>query len=117
MRRRFLTGNIIESRGIKDITWHGAKLDTPLWDDPNNQLLAFTLAGIDEADLHIIINMSDQQSQCELPEIENRVWCLSVDTSQQSPKDIIQRPNQKPTLDKTFLVNQKSIVVFENTDI
>jgi len=117
MRRRFLTGTVIESRGIKDITWHGAELGAPLWNDPNSQLLAFTLAGIDEADLHIIINMSHQETRCELPEIENRVWCLSVDTSQQSPKDIIRRANQKPMLDKTFLVNQKAIVVFENTDI
>ncbi len=117
MRRRFLTGNIIKSRGIKDISWHGAKLDTPQWNDPNAQLLALTLAGIDEPDLHIIINMSHQNTICELPKIEGKVWCLSVDTSHISPHDIITRPNQKPILDKTCLVKEKSIVVFENTDI
>ncbi len=117
MRRRFLTGNTIEERGIKDITWHGAKLDTPLWDDPDNQLLAFTLAGIDEADIHVIINMSDHETVCELPVIKGRAWCLSVDTSKNSPNDIIRRPNQKTMTDKTFLVKDKSIAVFENSNI
>jgi len=117
MRRRFLTGNIIKERGIRDISWHGAKIDTPLWDDPENQLLAFTLAGVEEADVHVIINMSHQQTTCELPEIEGKAWCLSVDTSKDSPHDIIRRPNQKPFSDKTFLVKDKSIVVFENSNL
>ncbi|MFW5442755.1 MAG: glycogen debranching protein GlgX [Methylococcaceae bacterium] len=116
MRRRFLTGNIIESRGIKDISWHGAKLDTPRWEDPETRLLAFTLAGTgeNEPDLHVIINMSEQKTTIELPEIEGKTWCLSVDTSQDSPKDIIRRPNQKPVTTDTFLVNEKTIVAFEN---
>jgi len=116
MRRRFLTGKIIKERGIKDISWHGSKLDSPEWEDPNAQLLALTLAGIDEPDLHIIINMSHQNTICELPEIKDKTWCLSVDTSQVSPNDIINRANQKPILDKTCLVKEKSIAVFENID-
>jgi glycogen operon protein len=118
MRRRFLTGDVIESRGIKDISWHGAKLDTPLWDDPDTRLLAFTLAGVkeNEADLHVIINMSDEKTIVELPEIKGKNWCLSVNTSEQSPYDIIRRPNQKQMMDNdnTFLVKGKSIVAFEN---
>ncbi len=116
MRRRFLTGNVIESRGIKDISWHGAKLDTPLWDDSETRILAFTLAGVkeDESDLHVIINMSDQQTRVELPVIKGKKWCLSIDTSQDSPNDVIRRPNQKPVTTKTSLVNEKTIVAFEN---
>ncbi len=117
MRRRFLTGYIIEERGIRDISWHGAKLDTPLWDDPDNQLLAFTLAGIEECDIHVIVNMSDQQTVCDLPEIEGRRWCPSIDTSADSPHDIIRRPNQKPIQKSSVLVNEKSIVVFENMPV
>ena len=112
-----LTGNVIESRGIKDISWHGAKIDTPLWDDPDNRLLAFTLAGTkeSEADTHVVINMSDEQTSVELPAIKGKKWCLSVNTSEKSPYDIIRRPNQKPiSNNKTFLVKEKSIVVFEN---
>ena len=116
MRRRFLTGEVVEGREIKDITWHGAKLDTPLWDDPETRLLAFTLAGVkeDEADLHIVVNMSDKKTTVELPKIKGKRWCLALDTSQNSPKDIIRRPNQKPIINKTFRVDKKTVVAFEN---
>ena len=118
MRRRFLTGDLIEGRGIKDITWHGAKIDKPLWDDPETRLLAFTLAGIgeQEADIHVVINMSDQNTQAELPNIEGKSWCLSVDTAQNSPKDIIPPKHHKPLKSKTYLVMEKTIVAFENID-
>ena len=116
MRRRFLTGKTMEGRDIKDISWHGAKIDNPLWEDPDTRLLAFTLAGVsnDEADLHIIINMSDEKTAIELPKIKAKKWHLSVDTSRNSPADIISQSNQKIITDKTFLVEEKSIVVFEN---
>lgn len=116
MRRRFLTGDLVEGRKIKDITWHGAKLETPLWDDPETRLLAFTLAGVkeDEADLHIVVNMSDDDTKVELPKIKDRRWCLALDTSENSPNDIIRRPNQKPVMKQTFRVNKKTVVAFEN---
>jgi glycogen operon protein len=116
MRRRFLTGKIIEEKGIKDITWHGKKLDTPLWDDSETRLLAFTLAGVkeQEPDLHVVINMSDEKTDVELPKIKGKKWCLAVDTSQKSPHDNIRRPNQKPITENFFQVLDKSIVVFEN---
>lgn len=116
MRRRFLTGKVIEERGIKDISWHGAKLNKPLWDDPEARLLAFTLAGVkeDEPDLHVIINMSDNDTMVDLPEIEGKSWCLSLNTSEQSPNDIIAQPDQKPISDNIFLVKEKTIIAFEN---
>ncbi|MCK5120540.1 MAG: glycogen debranching protein GlgX [Methylococcales bacterium] len=116
MRRRFLTGEVVEGKDIKDISWHGAKLDTPLWNDPEARLLAFTLAAVkeDETDLHVIINMSDDKTMIELPDLEGKAWCLSLDTSEQSPKDIISRYNQKSLSGNTFLVEEKSIVAFEN---
>ncbi|MCK4842884.1 MAG: glycogen debranching protein GlgX [Methylococcales bacterium] len=116
MRRRFLTGKKIKGRDIADITWHGAKVDTPAWNDPDAQLLAFTLAGVDEdeADLHIIVNMSDEPISVELPKIKDRQWCLSIDTSLASPKDVIPLKKQKTINDKTYFVNKKTVVVFEN---
>ncbi len=116
MRKHFLTGEVIAEKGIKDISWHGAKLDMPLWDDPDTRLLAFTLAGTtaDEADLHVIINMSEQQTLVELPDIKNKSWCLAIDTSEQSPQDIISPHNQKSIKKSTYLVDGKAVVAFEN---
>ncbi|MEE9338056.1 MAG: glycogen debranching protein GlgX [Methylococcaceae bacterium] len=116
MRRRFLTGNLIKGRDITDIQWHGALLNVPLWNDSDNKLLAYTLAGVteDEADIHIVINMSEQKTAIELPELKNKKWCLALDTDKESPDDIIRHPNQKPINEKTFTMSEKSIVVFEN---
>jgi len=116
MRRRFLTGNIVEGREIRDITWHGEELNKPMWEDHDIRLLAFTLAGVKEgeADLHVIINMSDKKLTINLPKIKYRQWCLAVDTSKDSPNDIIHRPNQRRWLENAYLVMNKSVVVFEN---
>lgn len=117
MRRRFLTGKMVEERGIKDIEWHGVKPNAPLWDDTKSQLLAFTLAGItqNESDIHVVINMSEAKTTIELPEIKGKKWCLALDTSKESPDDIIRHPNQKSIKAKTVDVTEKTIIVFENS--
>ena len=117
MRRRFLTGRLIEGRNMPDIAWHGAEIDKPLWHDQDARLLAYTLAGADklEADLHIVMNMSDQNIIVELPDITARTWCLTLDTSLPSPGDIIPPEDQKPLGHSTYQVNSQSVVVFENT--
>lgn len=117
MRRRFLTGRLIEDRNMPDIAWHGAEINKPLWHDPDARLLAYTLAGADrhEADLHIVMNMSDRNIMVELPDITARTWCLALDTSLSSPGDIIQPEDQKPLGHSTYQVSSQSVVVFENT--
>ena len=116
MRRRFLTGKVIEEKNMPDISWHGTELNKPLWHDQEARILAFTLAGIEdnEADLHIVINMSDENVSIELPVVEGKKWCLAVDTSSRSPQDIIAPQDQKPFGEHFYPVNSKSVVVFEN---
>jgi glycogen operon protein len=116
MRRRFLTGKSVEGRDIAEIQWHGAQLNQPLWDEPGTRILAYTLAGISsiEADLHVAMNMSDCQVVIELPVIADRVWCLGVDTSLESPQDIVGRQEQMPLGRNTYPLNSRSVVIFEN---
>jgi glycogen operon protein len=116
MRRRFLTGKPVEGRDILDIYWHGRQVNQPLWHDPEARLLVFTLAGVqsEEADLHIMLNMGDEKESVELPIIENRTWCLALDTSLPSPKDIVEPDKQKPFTKKYYMVNAKSVVGLEN---
>jgi len=74
------------------------------------------LAGIehDEPDLHIIMNMSDEQKSVELPIIEDKGWCLALDTSRSSPEDIV-LPEQQHALNSNYYnVEPKSVVVFES---
>ncbi len=116
MRRRFLTGQIIEGKDLTDVAWHGVEVNKPLWFDPEARILSFTLAGIEEneANLHIILNMSDRITPIELPQITGKKWCVAVDTSQPSPDDIILPIDQKPYEKTHYITSNKSVVVLES---
>ncbi|MGZ8935594.1 MAG: glycogen debranching protein GlgX [Methylobacter sp.] len=116
MRRRFLTGKVIEGKNITDISWHGSQLNNPQWDDSDTRILAFTLAGWEshEPDLHIVMNMSDENATVELPVISGKKWCLALDTSLPPSQDILSPQDQKPVNNPIYLVNNKTVVVFEN---
>ncbi|MGZ8191356.1 MAG: glycogen debranching protein GlgX [Methylococcaceae bacterium] len=116
MRRRFLTGKPIEGKNMADISWHGIELNTPLWNDSEARILAFTLAGIDddEPDLYIVMNMSDQQAPVELPVVIGKHWCLALDTSLPPYCDIVPPDNQKPHNHHCYSVNNQTVVIFEN---
>jgi len=116
MRKRFLTGKVIEGKNMPDVSWHGIELNKPLWHDPEARILVFTLAGIgdNEADLHIAMNMSDEIATVELPVIDGKQWCMALDTSLQSPQDIIPPQDQKPFGVNFYSLNPKTVVVFEN---
>ncbi len=119
MKRNFLTGKLIEDRNIPDITWHGQEPgQPPAWDNPDNKTLIFTLAAQteDEADLHVVMNMSDHKLKLYLPVIEEKIWCLAVDTALKSPKDIVARETQIPLEKSMYIVESRSVVVFENID-
>ncbi len=117
MRRRFLTGEKMGERPIADIRWHGTELDAPQWQDPDSQVLAFTLAAVSankEADLHIIMNMSDNELIMPLPVIQEQQWHLAIDTALRSPFDTIVPAKQVPIKGFSYPVQARSVVVFES---
>lgn len=115
MRNEFLTGQTLPGRGIPDISWHGAKLGEPGWDDPNGRFLALTLAGLtdDEEDLHVLLNMSDATIEAELPVIPGRIWHQAVDTSKTGGDDIVELSKQTPHLSPAYHVRPRSLAVLE----
>ncbi len=115
MRRRFLTGEPVGERGIPDLSWHGARLDAPPWDDPEAQVLAFTLAATaeGEADLHVLLNMSEASVEMELPDIPGRTWQRALDTWLPSPTDILPPEDQTPFRGGSYPVQARTVVVFE----
>ena len=118
-RTRFLTGEQTGNSPIPDITWHGPRLNEPLWDDPDAQILAYTLAAAksNESHLHIIMNMSGATYQSQLPKIDKLKWCLAIDTSKPSPKDIIPTEQQLPINRNTYQLSAHSVAVFETKKI
>jgi glycogen operon protein len=116
-RRDFLTGRK-NSWGIPDIAWHGCKLDGPPWDDPEARVLAFTLAGVEptEEDLHVILNMSPDTLEFEVPHLDGKRWRIFADTSKASPDDISELGQERDLSGSEYLVEGRSVVILVSAD-
>ena len=113
-RDQFFNGSL-NDHGLKDVSWHGTKLNSPGWDDPDARALAMTLAGFDgDSDLHVMFNMFWESLEFELPVVPGRRWCVAVDTSQPSPHDIADPGTELDVPGNTRLVQPRSVVVLVN---
>jgi glycogen operon protein len=112
---RFFTGTPVPSRDLPDIAWHGIHLDAPPWHEAEGRFLRFTIAGLDgaEEDLHVILNMTDQPVDLDLPDIPSRRWHLAFDTAAAPPGDIIARDRQHPLTGSSLSVRERSVAVLE----
>lgn len=115
MRRQFLKGTSRDGR-LPDVTWHGRKLNEPRWEDRDALVLAYTLGALTEreGDLHIILNMSDEIVEVDVPEIPGLKWHCAVDTSKPSPSDIFDMADQPVILESTYRTGARSVVVLES---
>ncbi|HKF98798.1 MAG TPA: alpha-amylase family glycosyl hydrolase, partial [Steroidobacteraceae bacterium] len=112
---RFYHGTVLTPRGIPDISWHGVQLHQPPWGNGAAQMLAFTIAGIEESeeDLHAILNMSENPVDAEIPQLPDRFWYLAVDTAQAPPHDVIEPARQMQWATPSCRVTPRSVVVLE----
>jgi glycogen operon protein len=110
-RTRFASG-LQSHHGLPDISWHGCRLGSPGWDDPNARALAFTLAGLTprESDLHVLLNMHSEPLVFEVPEIPSRRWRRAVDTAADTPWDISPHGAGMPLAGPTR-VREHSVVI------
>jgi glycogen operon protein len=117
-QRRFLSGELENGRDIADVSWHGAELGEPRWDEPDNRFLAYTLAAFKagEEDLHIIFNMADAPRVAELPPVAGRIWHRAIDTAQESPGEILEASRQTPLRENRMEVQGRSVVVLEGRE-
>jgi len=116
MRDRFFTGKPANGSLLPDVAWHGIRLNDPPWADPDAQILAYTLAGRnhEEEHLHILLNMSKDPVEIELPKCPGRVWYRAIDTGQVSPADILEAGHQPPVKKAFYRVLPRSVVVLES---
>jgi glycogen operon protein len=102
--------------GLSDVAWHGTKLFSPGWDDPQARCLAMTLGDTaDDSDqtlnVHIMFNMYWEALEFEIPRIDGLRWYRAVDTSLASPSDISPFEDQIPISDYTYTLTARSVVV------
>ena len=101
---------------MRDIAWHGTRLNEPPWSDPAARVLAFTIAGIGNAeeDVHAVLNMSGETIAAELPvPPSGQPWRLAVNTAASTPDDIPDRTRQPVVTATTCRVQPRSVVVLE----
>jgi glycogen operon protein len=112
---RFFDGRPVPGRGIPDIAWHGVRLDAPPWQDAQSRVLRFTIAGLGsgEEDLHVMLNMSEQEVELALPSIPGRRWHVALDTTRTSPLDIVPAEQQKPHPNPFYASQPRSVAVLE----
>jgi len=114
MRRSFLAGGRKGKAGA-DIVWHGTSLGEPQWRDSTDTVLGFSLAAVapDEAELHVVLNMSPRAFHAPLPARAGGHWYRAIDTWRASPLDICEPDRQVAVDAKSVLVHGFSIVVLE----
>jgi isoamylase len=104
----FYTGAMGE-RGRPDIAWHGTRLDSPGFGDPEGRALACTIAGIGgTADLHVMMNMYWEPLNFEVPA---GTWHVAIDTYAPRPRDIADSGQERRKSGRLRTVEARSIVV------
>jgi len=69
------------SRGLPDISFHGCELYNPGFNDPGSKVIAFTLGGQDDEDIHVMMNMDESNLEFDIPSVQNREWQIAFSTS------------------------------------
>ncbi len=116
MQKQFLTGIQPDNATMADITWHGVDLENPRWEDSESRVLAFTLSHVEleEEDLHIMINMSQEDFSMQLPGLSQGNWHQAVNTAGSIKIDIIEASQQRIITAQTIKVSSNSIIVCES---
>ena len=119
-RARYFTGEV-NDRGLADISWHGCRIFSPGWDDPESRVLAFTLGGFPDKRrpqvsgrgwlVHVMMNMDWQDLEFDVPAVPGRRWYRAVDTGAAAPNDIFSKGHETLWEKETYPVKNRSIVV------
>jgi glycogen operon protein len=115
LRRGQFFSDAQNERGLCEVAWHGTKLNSPGWQDPNGCALGLTFAGFfGAADIHIMLNMFWESLNFELPAVSGRTWRIAVDTSSPPPLDIADLGTEPLVFGTVYSVQGRSIVVLVN---
>ena len=107
----FYSGEVNEY-GLADITWHGTRLGSPGFDDPQGRALACTIAGFGgDADLHVMMNMFWEALDFGVPVEPKRVWRVAADTFAPTPIDSGDQERTAPLRGAVCPVQGRSIVI------
>jgi isoamylase len=100
-------------RGV-NLVWHGIKLNQPDWGE-NSHSIAFTVEIREERLLfHVIFNAYWQPLDFELPRLDSpreNQWRRWIDTSLDSPHDIVEWETAEPVRGHAYRAESRSVVM------
>jgi len=119
-RERYFHGRV-NDRGLADLSWHGCRLYSPGWEDPDSRVLAFTLGGfpgtgrhaadLEDVDIHVMVNLGFEDLDFDIPPAGTRRWYRAIDTSAQAPDDIAAPGQETAVSGGTYRVGNHGIAV------
>ncbi len=109
--RERMTLTQLINRGLKG--WHGVKLNQPDWSDDSHSIALSVELPDERLLLYFIFNAYWDQLEFELPLIADNAtpWHRWIDTYLDSPQDIVEWQSAPATLDRTYRVGSRSVVV------
>ncbi|MDR1277309.1 MAG: glycogen debranching protein GlgX [Treponema sp.] len=126
MRPEFYTGRNGAYNAIPDIVWFDEDGDTPVWDKPGSCLAlrmdgskADILADKDDNDFYIMFNSGlDPVVFRVVKAPAGKTWVRAVDTSLNSPEDILLPGTEKPlTAPNRYYVKARSVVILISKEV
>jgi isoamylase len=105
-----LTLNQLLRRGNR--LWHGVKLGKPDWSFDSHSLASSIDSGDGELNMYMILNAYWEALEFELPEVRDdyEPWRRAIDTSLDSPNDIVERSAAPTVGTRSYLAAPYSVV-------
>jgi isoamylase len=93
--------------------WHGTKPDQPDWTDNSHSLAFSAELRKERLCFYLILNAYWESLDFELPPLDNaqESWCRWIDTSLESPQDIVEWQNAVPVSGEPYHTGPRSVVV------
>ena len=97
------------------LAWHGVKLHQPDWTDHSHSVAFGAELAREGLRFHFILNAFWEPLEFELPPIEAGHWCRWIDTSLESPYDIVPWEEASAISDHTYQVADHTVVILFST--
>ncbi len=108
--RNRISLNTMLSRG--NITWHGVKLMKPDWSEWSHSIALSAELSNENLQCYLALNAYEEPLEFELPkQTSGRAWHRWIDTSLNSPDDIVDWENVRTTCCDKYHVQSHSVVM------
>jgi len=94
--------------------WHGVKLGQPDWGESSHSIALTVEIRREKMLVHLILNAYWEPLDFELPQIDNageNPWHRWIDTSLDSPHDIVEQDKAEPVPGYTYRAESRSVVI------